>query len=168
MNKKIVIISLIALALDQITKIIAGIFLKLNISVKVINKFFYLTLCQNEGAAWGLFKNSKFIIIIGTIIAIFLIYHFIYIFKENKRNNIAFGLLVGGLLGNLVDRIFFGYVRDFLDFYIFKYDYPIFNVADICIVIGIFLLMIAIIKGEDENDSKSKGTGRKNRQVPSE
>ena len=63
MNKKIVIISLIALALDQITKIIAGIFLKLNISVKVINKFFYLTLCQNEGAAWGLFKNKKFVLL---------------------------------------------------------------------------------------------------------
>lgn len=168
MNKKIVIISIIALAFDQITKIIATTFLKLNTSVKLINKFFYLTLCQNEGAAWGLFKNSKIIIILGTIVAIVLIYHFVYVFKENKRNNLAFGLLIGGLLGNLIDRIIFGYVRDFLDFYIFKYDYPIFNVADICIVIGIFLLMIAIIKGEDENDPKSDKPGRKNRQIPSE
>ena len=86
MNKKIVFIAVIALAIDQITKIIASTFLKLNISVQVINKFFYLTLCQNEGAAWGLFKNSKIVIILGTIVAIVLIYHFIYVFKENKRS----------------------------------------------------------------------------------
>ncbi len=168
MNKKIVFIAILALALDQITKIIATTYLKLNISVQIINKFFYLTLCQNEGAAWGLFKNTKFIIIIGTIIAIILIYHFVYVFKQNKRNNLAFGLLIGGLLGNLADRIIFGYVRDFLDFYIFKYDYPIFNVADICIVIGIFLLMIAVLKGEDNNESSSNKSRRKNRQVLSE
>lgn len=168
MNKKIVMLSILFLALDQISKIIATTFLKLNTSIKIIKNFFYLTLCQNEGAAWGLFKNSKYIIIIGTIVAIILIYHFVYVFKENKRNNIAFGLLIGGLLGNLVDRIIFGYVRDFLDFYIFKYDYPIFNIADICIVIGIFLLIIAIIKGEDENDTDSDKKPRKNRQVPSE
>ena len=84
MNKKIVIISIIVLAFDQITKIIAATFLKLNTSIKLINNFFYLTLCQNEGAAWGLFKNSKIIIILGTIVAIVLIYHFVYVFKENK------------------------------------------------------------------------------------
>ncbi len=168
MKKKIVFIAIIVLAIDQISKIIATTFLKLNYSVQVINKFFYLTLCQNEGAAWGLFSNNKAVIIIGTIIAIALIYHFVYVFKDNKRNNIAFGLLIGGLLGNLVDRIIFGYVRDFLDFYIFKYDYPIFNVADICIVIGVALLMIAVIKGEDSNESDSKKSGRKNRQIPSE
>ena len=168
MNKKIVFIAVIALAIDQITKIIASTFLKLNMSVQVINKFFYLTLCQNEGAAWGLFKNSKIVIILGTIVAIVLIYHFVYVFKENKRNDFAFGLLIGGLLGNLVDRIIFGYVRDFLDFYIFKYDYPIFNVADICIVIGVLFLMIAVLKGEDSNESSSNKSKRKNRQIPSE
>ena len=168
MNKKIVFIAVIALAIDQITKIIASTFLKLNMSVQVINKFFYLTLCQNEGAAWGLFKNNKIVIILGTIVAIVLIYHFIYVFKENKRNDFAFGLLIGGLLGNLVDRIIFGYVRDFLDFYIFKYDYPIFNVADICIVIGVLFLMLAVLKGEDSNESSSNKSKRKNRQIPSE
>lgn len=168
MNKKIVFIAIVVLAIDQISKIIATTFLKLNYSVQLINKFFYLTLCQNEGAAWGLFSNNKAIIIIGTIIAIALIYHFVYVFKENKRNNLAFGLLIGGLLGNLVDRIIFGYVRDFLDFYIFKYDYPIFNVADICIVIGVILLMYAVIKGEDSNEPNSKKSKRKNRQIPSE
>ncbi|MBQ4032081.1 MAG: signal peptidase II [Bacilli bacterium] len=168
MNKKIIIIASIALIIDQISKIIATSYLKLNVGVKVIKNFFYLTLCHNEGAAWGLFSNARFIIIIGTVAAIILIYHYIYVFKENLRNNLAFGLLTGGLAGNLIDRIIFGYVRDFLDFYIFKYDYPIFNIADMCIVVGVFLLIISIIKGDDKHEDNSNRSKRKTRQVPSE
>ena len=81
-NKKIIIIASIALIIDQISKIIATSYLKLNVGVKVIKNFFYLTLCHNEGAAWGLFSNARFIIIIGTVAAIILIYHYIYVFKE--------------------------------------------------------------------------------------
>lgn len=168
MNKKMIIIASIALIIDQITKIIATSYLKLNSGVKIIKNFFYLTLCHNEGAAWGIFSNARFIIIIGTIAAIILIYHYIYVFKENTRNNVAFGLLIGGLAGNLIDRIVLGYVRDFLDFYIFKYDYPIFNVADMCIVIGVLLLIISVIKGDDKHEDNSKGKRRKTRQVSSE
>lgn len=167
MNKKILIIAIVALALDQISKVITGMFLTLNQSIKVIPNFFYLTLVHNEGAAWGLFSNTKFIIAIGTIIALILIYHFIYCFKQNKRNTLAFGLLIGGLGGNLIDRVLFGYVRDFLDFYIFNYDYPVFNIADICIVIGVILLIIAVLKGEDVNENNSNRKPRKTRQVSS-
>lgn len=167
MNKKILIIATIALALDQITKIIIDMFLSLNESIKVIPNFFYLTLVHNEGAAWGLFSNTKMVIAIGTIIAMIIIYHFIYCFKENRRNRLAFGLLIGGLAGNLIDRIMFGYVRDFLDFYIIKYDYPVFNIADICIVIGVILLIIAVIKGEDVNENNSNSKSRKTRQISS-
>ncbi len=169
MNKKILITATIILALDQLTKIMASIWLKLNTSFQVIPHFFYLTLCHNYGAAWGILKNSKAIIIIGTLLAIILIYHFIFCFKKNNRNDLAFGFLIGGLAGNLIDRIIFGYVRDFLDFYLFKYDYPVFNVADIAIVIGIILLIYAVFKGEDVNeDNSSKGRSkRKTRQVSS-
>ena len=82
-----------------------------------------------------------------------------YVFQTNRRNNIAFGLVVGGMTGNLMDRWLFGYVRDFFDFQIFHYNYPIFNIADIAIVIGIILLVIAILKGEDHReklDSRKK------------
>lgn len=167
MNKKILSIAIISLAIDQITKIIATYFLVLNQSIKVIKNFFYLTLVHNEGAAWGLFSNAKIIITIGTIIAVLLIYHFIYCFKKNKRNTLAFGLLLGGLAGNLIDRVLFGYVRDFFDFYIFSYDYPVFNIADICIVLGVILLIIAVIKGEDVNENNSNNKQRKTRQISS-
>ncbi|MGN1371107.1 MAG: signal peptidase II [Candidatus Coprovivens sp.] len=167
MNKKILIIAIIALALDQITKVTFSIFLTINQSIKVIPNFFYLTLVHNKGAAWGIFSNSRAIIAIGTIISLILIYHFIYCFKQNSRNNLAFGLLLGGLGGNLIDRILFGYVRDFLDFYIFNYDYPVFNVADIAIVLGVILLIIAVIKGEDVNENNSNRKQRKTRQISS-
>lgn len=167
MNKKILLFATIALALDQITKAVVSSYLKLNSSLKVINDLFYLTLCHNDGAAWGMFSGNSFIIIIGTIIAIFLIYHFIYCFKSNTRNNIAFGLLYGGLAGNLTDRIVLGYVRDFLDVYIFKYDFPVFNVADICIVLGVILLIYATLRGDDENVDNSQRSKRKTRQISS-
>lgn len=163
MNKKILVFAIVTLVIDQLTKLIAKLFLTLNKPVKVIGKFFYLTLCHNEGAAWGIFSNHSYIIIIASIIAILLIYHFIYCFKKNNRNMVAFGLLFGGLAGNLIDRITEGYVIDFLDFYIFKYDYPVFNVADIAIVIGIFLLVIAVFKGEDVNEDNRQRRNDKTR-----
>ena len=168
MNRKILIIAIIALAIDQITKVATSILLEFNKPLTVIKDFFYLTLCHNEGAAWGIFSNTKIIILIGTIIALITIYHFIYCFKQNKRNTLAFGLLLGGLSGNLIDRLLFGYVRDFLDFYIFGYDYPVFNIADICIVFGVILLIIAVLKGEDNNEDNSNRKSRKTRQIPSE
>ena len=67
------------------------------------------------------------------------------------NNTLAFGLLIGGILGNLLDRLIFGYVKDFLHFYIFDYSFPIFNISDIAIVIGIFLIIIAVLKGEEVN-----------------
>lgn len=156
MNRKILITAIIALVVDQITKLVAKAFLTLNISKIIIPNFFYLTLCHNDGAAWSILSDKKILIIILTIIAIIIIYHFIYCFKKNNRNNLAFGLLIGGLAGNLVDRVVLGYVVDFFDIYIFKYDFPVFNIADICIVFGVILLIIAIIKGEDISETRSK------------
>lgn len=155
MNKKIFQIAIIILALDQISKVLINSFLKLGESIALIPSFFNLTLCYNEGAAWGLFANNKIVIALGSLVAVVMIYHFIFCFKKNTRNNIAFGLVIGGMAGNLIDRIFFGYVRDFLDFYIFNYDFPVFNIADTAIVIGIILLIYAVIKGEDLSENSS-------------
>ncbi len=158
MNKKTFIIAISILLIDQISKSIIEVYLKFNESFKVIKNFFYLTLTHNTGGAWSILDNYSFIFIILSIVAFIIILKFMLSFKNNLRNNIAFASLIGGLLSNLADRIFLGYVRDFLDFRIFGYDYPIFNIADIAIVVGVFLLIIAILKGEDKKDDDKSRT----------
>ncbi len=156
MTKKTYIIAIIVLIMDQLSKSLMEIYLNLNESVKVIKNFFSLTLVYNTGGAWSILENQSYIFIIISVLALIILIRFMISFKNNLRNNIAFGLTIGGIVANLADRIFLGYVRDFLDFRIFNYDYPIFNLADIAIVIGIILLIVAIIKGEDKLDRNSK------------
>ena len=72
-----------------------------------------------------------------------------------KLNIYGFGFLLGGILGNLADRLLFGYVKDFFDFIIFNYDFPVFNIADIFIVLGVFMLIISILCGSDTDGNKS-------------
>ena len=153
MNRKIFLVTVITLLLDQVSKILINIFVEANKQFIVIKNFFFLHSIENYGAAWSIFNYQIEILIIASIISLLIIYRYMYSFKINKRNTLAFGLLLGGIFGNLIDRLFLGYVRDFLSFKIFSYQYPIFNIADIAIVFGVFLLCIAIIKGEDKNET---------------
>ena len=149
MNKKTYIIAVLILIIDQVSKTLIETFFKLNDSVQVIKDFFYITVVHNTGGAWSIFSNHSYLFIIASVIAIILLIKFMFGFKNNLRNNIAFAFLFGGIFSNLADRIFLGYVRDFLDFKLFGYNYPIFNIADITIVVGVILLIVAVIKGED-------------------
>ncbi len=157
MNKKTFIIAIVILIIDQLTKSLLEIYLKLNQSIVIIKNFLAITLVHNTGGAWSILNKHSYILIIFSVIALILLFRFMITFKKNTRNSIAFALTISGIISNLADRIFLGYVRDFLDFTIFNYDYPIFNIADVAIVIGVILLIIAIIKGEDRNAvSKSR------------
>ncbi len=160
MNKKIYIISIIILIIDQVSKCIIDTFIKLNDNIYVIKNFFYITNIHNDGAAWGIFSNKVILLILCTFIALIIIYRYMCTFKNNKRNIIAFGLLTGGIIGNLLDRLFLGFVRDFIGIYIFNYSFPIFNISDSCTVLGVILLIVSIIKGEDkiEKDSNKRKT----------
>lgn len=149
LNKKTYIIAVLILIIDQVSKSVIEIFFNLNESVPVIKDFFYITVAHNTGGAWSIFSNHSYLFIIASEIAIVLLIKFMFGFKNNLRNNIAFASLFGGIFSNLADRIFLGYVRDFLDFKILVYDYPIFNIADVAIVVGVILLVVAVIKGED-------------------
>ena len=149
MNKKTYIIAVLILIIDQVSKTLIETFVKLNDSVQVIKDFFYITVVHNTGGAWSIFSNHSYLFIIASVIAIILLIKFMFGFKNNLRNNIAFAFLFGGIFSNLADRIFLGYVRDFLDFKLCGYNYPIFNIADITIVVGVILLIVAVIKGED-------------------
>ena len=156
MNKKVLLVSLLILIIDQFSKILVNSYLVNNIIILIPN-FFKLEYAQNTGAAWSILNNQQFVLIIISIILLIILFVFYEKFKKNLRNIIAFGLLYGGIFGNLIDRLFRGYVIDFLSFKIFNYNYPIFNIADIAVVFGIILLVVAIIKGEDnENSSRTR------------
>ncbi|MDD6879733.1 MAG: signal peptidase II [bacterium] len=156
MKKTIVIyLSLIGIIIDRITKILVTSNLSLYVKNKIINNFFYITYVQNKGAAWSILNGNRFFLIIITFIALAIIIKYVV---EDKSNNkldiISYGLVLGGIIGNLIDRLFLGYVVDFFDFYIFGYNYPVFNVADILIVVGVILLFISYFRsGKIENNS---------------
>ena len=153
MKKKSLIIATIIVIIDLILKIVIDNILSINESIQVIPDIFYITKVYNTGAAWSLFEGSGVLLIIIAIVAFFLLLKYQNVFVEKKRNTLAFALIYGGLVGNLIDRVIYGYVIDYLHIYIFGLSFPVFNLADMAIVAGFLLVIIAIIKGE-EHDSK--------------
>ena len=146
MKKKVYLITIIGIILDQISKLLIVSKLPLGESKTIIKKFFYITHVNNTGAAWGMFSNNTILLI---IISILFTSFFIYFIEHNKLKlyeEISSGLILSGIIGNMIDRIFRGYVVDFLNFYIFGYDYPVFNIADTFIVVGVIILCIFYIK----------------------
>lgn len=143
-----ILITMLLVVIDQISKELINIYLRLNESIKIINNFFYITNAHNEGAAWSILSGNTLLLIIITFVSIYLIHKYT---KEYK--GIFKYILYGGIIGNLIDRIFYGYVRDFIDFRIFNYNYPVFNISDICIFIGIFILVIKIVKDEKDGST---------------
>ncbi len=156
MNKKTYVIAIFILLFDQISKSLIEIYFKLNESFVIVKDFFNITVAHNTGGAWSILNNHSYLFIIFSVIALIVLIRFMFQFKNNLRNNIAFACTVAGIMSNLADRLFLGYVRDFLDFKILGYDYPIFNIADIAIVVGVLLLIVAIFKGEDKKYGNSK------------
>ena len=156
-KKKSLIIATIIVIIDQVLKIVIDNILSINESIQVIPDIFYITKVYNTGAAWSLFEGSGILLIIIAIVAFFLLLKYQNYFMENKRNILAFALIYGGLVGNLIDRVIYGYVIDYLHIYIFGFSFPVFNLADMAIVIGFLLVIIAIIKGEEHDSSKQRG-----------
>lgn len=149
----IISICLSSLALDQITKIIAINNLVEYKSVPVIKDFFYWTLCYNTGGAWSIFSNSTWMLVVISVLALGMII-FTLVKSKSKMYDVAAALFIGGLLGNLLDRVIQGKVTDFLDFMIFGYDFPVFNVADICICVSAVFIVWAILKEEKKDGTK--------------
>ena len=156
MKKNIFILSIIFLSIDIISKVLIDNFLSLKDNIIIINNFFYINKAYNYGASFSILTGYKYILMIIALLVLIFLYNYQDKFIVNNRNIFAFSLLYSGILGNLLNRLFLGYVIDFLDFYIFKYDYPVFNFADIFILLGTFLLIIGIIKKEDENVFSSR------------
>lgn len=145
------ILWIVVLLFDQITKYIIRKSISLGNSVPIIKDIFYITHVNNTGAAFGIFPNAQKFFIVVSIISIGLFLYLGYIYKErNPSVYISIGLILGGATGNnIFDRLIFGKVTDFLDFGINpKIRWPAFNIADSCVVIGSFLIALAIMKGD--------------------
>lgn len=142
-----IIIIVGCIALDQITKAIVRVYLKPKGEVPVIKNFFSFTYVENQGGAWGILHGKLWLFILITVAALGVLFYFFKDFdlKNNAVYSIGIALLIAGTIGNFIDRIVLNYVTDFLDFIIFGYDFPVFNVADICITCGVILLIIKII-----------------------
>lgn len=146
--KKIYMYSLLFFIIDFFSKLIVKTNLKLFQSIEVIPNFFNITFVYNEGAAFSILEGKKILfILLGLLLIIGLV---IFIRKEKltKYKTLYYSLLIGGVLGNMFDRIFYPGVVDFFDFKLFTYDAPIFNVADSFIVIATILIIIEILGGK--------------------
>lgn len=160
----IIIMVLITVA-DQVSKHIVATSVEVGELIPIIDKFFYITYHTNTGAAWGIMQGKLYILIPITItFSIAMIY---ILFKtKDKLLKLALALVLGGALGNLIDRVIKGGVTDFLDFYFGSYNFPTFNVADIFIVIGTILLGIYIIvygkELEEEDNEKQTEVEKEN------
>ena len=156
MKKKTILFCLIFLVLDIVSKIIVNNNMELYDSLTIIPNFFAITKVYNTGVSFSMLSGQQLFIILLSIIIFIVLIIYQKRFKNSLRIAITFGLIYGGIIGNLINRIFLGYVIDFLDFKIINYDYPVFNLADTFIVIGVLLLILAIYKKEDENVISSK------------
>jgi len=149
MKKRQIIFNITAVLfiLDQILKIIIRSNLNLYEEVKVIKNFFSITYLKNTGAAFSILSNSSFFLIIISVLFIILISKYIKKEENNltKLDTYYLGMILGGVFGNLFDRIIHKGVIDYLSFKFFKYYFPVFNFADICITIGILLFFISTV-----------------------
>ncbi len=146
----VVVVGLVIL--DQITKYVIHAGMALHESVPVIPGFFSITYIRNPGAAFGFLAGAspafRYVFFIGvTIAAIGLILHYLRIYAdEDPLLTISLGMILSGAVGNLIDRVRFGEVIDFLDVHIGANHWPAFNVADSAISIGAFVLFIYLIR----------------------
>ena len=151
--KLIILISLFVLGIDILTKqLVLNTMIEYQ-SIPIINNFFSITFAKNTGGAFSFLEGRVPLIIIMTSIVIIFIIKYIKNNHINKLETICYSLVIGGAIGNLIDRIIYGYVIDFLDFNLLGYNFPIFNLADTAIVIGIILLIIfSTIESRNQNE----------------
>ncbi|WP_166626486.1 signal peptidase II [Jeotgalicoccus sp. S0W5] len=133
------------LIFDQVTKFLVTTQMSLGESIPVIGETLQITSHRNSGAAWGMFEDRMLFFYIITVIVIGFL---IYLYKTEASNNlmmqIGIAMLLAGAIGNFIDRLLFQEVVDFVDVMIINYDFPIFNVADSALTVGVIILLIEV------------------------
>lgn len=140
------IVVIAVLVADRVTKVLCLQYLVPLGTVPVINGVFHLTYVENTGAAFGMLQGKNWFFIPAVILVSIVLVYLIWSMKDASRYmRISLALILGGAIGNLIDRLWLGYVVDFLDFRV----WPVFNVADSCVVVGAVLLgYLVVVKGE--------------------
>lgn len=145
------IIALITIALDQLTKWAVVNYMELYETIPIKEGWLHITSSRNRGAAFGILQDKRVLFIIITIIVvIFVIYYIKKIHKKHKLYALSLALILGGSIGNLIDRIRLGEVIDFIDVRII--NFAIFNVADSAVVVGTTLLIILMFFSKEDLD----------------
>lgn len=152
----------IVILIDQWTKNLITHHFELGQTQSLISDFFNLTYVRNTGAAFGMLRDAHpsfrvpFFMIVPMIALIVIGYVFYQLPAKDKKLSTAFSLVVGGAIGNLIDRIHYGYVVDFLDFHWkYLYHFPAFNVADSAICVGVAILMVDLAFRQEESVNAS-------------
>lgn len=152
------LIALFVILLDQFTKWLIVSKMQFGESIPIINNILYITSHRNSGAAWGILQGQMWLFYVITIIVVLaLIYYIQKAAKGKILLGVSLGLMLGGAIGNLIDRVVRKQVVDFIHTFIFGYNFPVFNVADSSLVIGVILLMIVMLREERETKEKSYG-----------
>jgi signal peptidase II len=143
----------IIVILDQLTKYLID---QARPNFQVIPGFFNLSYVRNPGAAFGIFQHKQFFLIGVSLVAAGILLFLLFYEREDRKGLLlALALILGGTCGNLIDRVRWRYVIDFLDFYIGKHHWPSFNVADSAITIGVGVLILAtLLETREDNQSQ--------------
>lgn len=156
MKKKHIEFLLILLSIDQITKYIAFYTISFHDEINVLGDTIYLMNAQNYGTAFGIVEGHMFSVFIITVLSLILLYSFYHHTGENDRFSImGIILMMSGLIGNFLDRLFLGFVRDFIGISLFGGDI-ILNIADLFLWIGLFMIVYSELKDLQENYKRKK------------
>ncbi|MCK4596650.1 signal peptidase II [bacterium] len=153
-------VTVLTIIADQGSKIFVAKRMELGQSIPVLGNFFRITFIRNAGSAFGIFLGGGWFYLLASILAIILI--FFYLRKMSAGHlwsRISLTLILGGALGNLIDRVRYGMVIDFLDFGVGRLRWPVFNLADAAVTVGVavFLLLMFQKKAEDRGQDKKAG-----------
>jgi signal peptidase II len=164
----VLLIAVAVLSLDQVTKLMVSNWIPFQVRIHLIDNFLALTHVRNTGAAFGLFADAPVApvrvgLVVVSVLAIGLIWAYARQGWNEARVMATFGLILGGALGNLIDRLRLHYVVDFIDVHLGRYHWPSFNVADMAITVGaisLFITMARQDKVEEASPVLPKATGQ--------
>ncbi|EMT46972.1 signal peptidase II [Anoxybacillus flavithermus] len=152
------LLAFVVILFDQWTKWLVVRYMELGESIPIIENVLYMTSHRNRGAAWGMLQGQFWLFYIITVVVVVGIVIYIQRLQPTQRLfGVALGLMLGGALGNFIDRVFRKEVVDFIHAYIFDYSFPIFNVADAALTIGVALMFIYTWIEEKQRKGMSDG-----------